>query len=66
MSPEESRHERNRIGDVMVRAFIVLAHCPCVDMSLHSDTLFWFWANQYLLFLLNTVCLAEKQQIPIS
>ena len=28
-------------------------------------TLFWFWANQSLLFLLNTVCLAEKQQIPI-
>jgi hypothetical protein len=34
-------------------------------MSLHSDKLFWFWANQYLLFLLNAVCLVEKQQIPI-
>jgi hypothetical protein len=34
-------------------------------MSLHSDTLPWFRANQYLLFLLNAVCLAEKQQIPI-
>jgi hypothetical protein len=34
-------------------------------MSLHSDTLFWFRANQSLLFLLNAVWLAEKQQIPI-
>jgi hypothetical protein len=32
---------------------------------LHSDTLFWFWANQSLLFLLNAAYLAEKQQIPI-
>ena len=36
-----------------------------VDVSLHSDTLFWFRANQSLLFLLNAVCLAETQQIPI-
>ena len=37
--------------------FIVLAHySPCVDMSLHSDTLFWFRANQSLLFLLNAAC----------
>ena len=34
-------------------------------MSLHSDTLFWFRANQSLVFLLNAACLAEKQQIPI-
>ena len=34
-------------------------------MSLHSDTLFWFRANQSLLFLLNAACLAEKQQIAI-
>ena len=32
-------------------------------MLLHSDTLFWFRADQSLLFLLNAVCLAEKQQI---
>jgi hypothetical protein len=31
-------------------------------MSPHSDTLFWFWANQSLLLFLNA---AEKQQIPI-
>jgi hypothetical protein len=36
-----------------------------VYMSLHSDTLFWFRANQSLLFLLNAAFLAEKQQIPI-
>ena len=34
-------------------------------MLLHSDTLFWFRASQSLLFLLNAVYLAEKQQIPI-
>ena len=34
-------------------------------MSLHTDTFSWFRANQYLLFLLNDVCLAEKQHIPI-
>jgi len=28
------------------------AHCPRIDMSLHSDTLFWFRVNQSLLFLL--------------
>ena len=27
--------------------------------------LFWFWANQSLLFLRNAACLAEKQQIPM-
>jgi hypothetical protein len=36
-----------------------------VDMSLHSETLFWFTANQSLLLLLSAVCLAEKQQISI-
>jgi hypothetical protein len=44
----------------------VLAHWnnnPQVDMLPHSDTLSWFWANQSLLFLLNTVYLVEKQQI---
>ena len=43
--------------------FTVLAHwknSPRVDMSLYSDTLFWFRANQSLLFLLNAACLAEK------
>ena len=48
--------------------FIVLAHwcnSPRVDMSLHSNTVFWFRANQSLLFLLKAACLVEKQQIPI-
>jgi hypothetical protein len=35
---------------------------PRVDMSLHSDTLYWFRANQSLLFLLIDACLAKKQQ----
>jgi hypothetical protein len=48
--------------------FIVLAHwnnSPRVDMTQHSDTLFWFRADQSLLFLLNAACLTKKQQIPI-
>ena len=48
--------------------FIMLAHwnnSSRVDMSLHSDTLFWLRTNQYFPFLLNVACLAEKQQIPI-
>ena len=32
---------------------------PWVDMSLHFDTLSWFWANQSLLFLLNVVLSLE-------
>ena len=32
-------------------------------MSPNSDTLFWFLANQSLLFLLNAAFLAEKQQM---
>jgi len=46
--------------------FIVPAHwnnSPWLDMSLHLDTLSWFWANLSLLLLLNTACLVEKQQI---
>jgi hypothetical protein len=49
-------------------SLIVLGHwnnSPRVDMSLHSDTLSWIRANQSLLFLLNAVCLAEKQHISI-
>jgi hypothetical protein len=49
--------------------FIVLVYwnnSPRIDMSFHSDTLFWFRATQSLFFLLNAVCLAEKQEIPIS
>ena len=48
--------------------FIVLAHwnnSPQVEMSPHSDTLFWFRVNQSFLLFLNAACLAEKQQIPI-
>ena len=47
--------------------FIVLPHqwnySAWVDMSLHSDTLFWFRANQRFLLLFSDVCLAVKQQI---
>ena len=39
---------------------------PRVDISLHSDTLFWFRDNQSLLFLLRAACLVEKLQIPIT
>jgi hypothetical protein len=52
-------------GNAMTMQGTRLHNSPRVDMSLHSDTLFWFRANQSLLFLLNAACLAEKQQIPI-
>ena len=32
----------------------------------NSDTSIWFKANQCLFLLLNGVCFAEKQQIPIA
>jgi hypothetical protein len=41
--------------------FLVLAYWNnslWIDMSPHSDTLFWFLADQFLLFLLNAVFLA--------
>jgi hypothetical protein len=34
-------------------------------MLQQSDTLSWFQANQYLLFVPNDVYLLEKQQVPI-
>ena len=43
--------------------FIVIAqwnNCPRIEMSLHSDTLFWFRANQSLLFLRNAALLSVE------
>jgi hypothetical protein len=48
--------------------FILPAHwnnSPRVDMSLHSDTLSLFRANQSLLILLTAACLVEEQLTPI-
>jgi hypothetical protein len=42
---------------------IVLAHNPRVDMSLHTDIVSWFRANQYLYLHLNDVCFAKKEEI---
>jgi hypothetical protein len=36
-----------------------------IKLSSHLDTLCWFRANQYLIFLLNAAYLTEKQKIPI-
>jgi hypothetical protein len=33
-----------------------------INMSPHSDTLFWFQTNQSLFLLLNAACLVEKKQ----
>ena len=58
-------HGENKL---IFNVFLVLAHwnnSPRVDMLPHSDTLFRFRANKSLLFLLNTACLAEKQQMPM-
>ena len=48
--------------------FIVIAHWNNglqLVMSLHSNTIFRFWANQFLLLLFSDACLAEKEQISI-
>ena len=45
--------------------FIVLAHwnnSPRLDMSLHSDTLFWFRADQSFLFLLMLCALRRSNK----
>jgi hypothetical protein len=65
--------DRGFIGDVMVSVFassvvdrgFIGDNSPLVDMSLPSDIIFSFRANQSLLFLLYAACLEEKQQIPI-
>ena len=47
--------------------FIVLAHwnnSPRVDMSLHSGTLFWFEANQYLTRLAQALVSFKKYMPP--
>ena len=47
-------------------SFVVLGHwnnSPRIDMSLHSETLFWFRDSQSLLLLLDAVRLAVKQHI---
>jgi hypothetical protein len=36
-----------------------------VTKNVHLNTILWFQANQSLLLLLNAVCYAEEQQIPI-
>jgi hypothetical protein len=66
---DDRRRTKDDGRQVMVKAHIALARWANnrqqVDMSLHSETLFWFRANQFLLFLLNAAFLAKKQQIPI-
>jgi hypothetical protein len=61
---------------ITVRDTPPYGHAPTYQLSLtylerkkccgpDKKILFWFQANQYLLFLLNAACLSEKQQIPI-
>ena len=54
-------HCENKLifNEMMMRSALYYTNTP------HSYTLFWFQANQSLLFLFNAACLAEKQQLPI-
>ena len=55
--------------DTLSRIFHVLAHksnSQQEDMPLYPDTIFWLWADQSMLLLLNAACFAEKQQITID
>lgn len=47
--------------------FIALAHYNSarIDMSLHSEAIYWFRTNQSGFSLLSVAYFAEKQQIPI-
>ena len=62
---DEIRFELDQHAELDFDSASSLKQQSRIDMSLHSDTLFWFRANQSLLFLLHAVCLAEKPQIPI-
>ena len=51
--------------NTLIWIFIMRAHCNNrlrIDMSLHSHTLFWFWANQSFVLIISAMYLAEKQQ----
>ena len=51
------------LTNILSWIFIVLGHwdnSSRVDMSLHSDILFWFRGNPYELLLLKAACLAVK------
>ena len=41
------------------------SNCLQEDMPLYPYTLFWLWADQSMLLLLNAACLAAKQQTSI-
>ena len=61
---DENKLLFNKMTNTLSWIFIVLAlwnNSPRVDMLLHTDTLFWFRADQSLLILLNAVYLAEKK-----
>jgi hypothetical protein len=48
-----------------VGSYIVLAHwnnSPLIEMSPHPDILYFFRANQFLIFQINPACLWEKQR----
>ena len=49
----------------LVGFFFNQINSPRIDMTHHSNTLFWFRAHRSLPFRLNAASLAEKQQIPI-
>jgi uncharacterized protein YrrD len=53
-------HEGYYVHD---EGYYVRNNSPLVDIFVHSDTLFWFQANQSLLFLLNAAFWAKKQQL---
>ena len=50
---------------IIPKCFSGFLKCKLIEITDRGWTCLWFLANQYLLFLLNTACLAEKQQIPM-
>jgi len=48
---------------ILIPSQPVFALSPRIDMSPHSDTLFWFRTNQSLLFLLGHIILIPSQPV---
>jgi len=65
MMTRSTLYQTNTLSWIFLIVFAHWNKSPRIDMSHHSNTLYWFRANQSLLFLLNAACLAEKHQIPI-
>ena len=64
MMKRSALHQTNTLSWICI--VYLTETSPQIEMLSSSDTLFWYQANQSLLFLLNAAFLAEKQQMQIA